>query len=88
MAVLTTINGIPLFSIQAEAVAWASSRGLTGSHTHNYQGQTGYMGGINHNQALTNNSNIVTEQNIPTEDNNNNNNTNTSYSSSTGGGGY
>ena len=48
---LTTIDGIPLYSTIAEAVQWASSRNLTGYHTHTHQGQTGYMGGYNHTNA-------------------------------------
>ena len=51
MAILTTIGGIPLFSITQEALQWASSRGIQGLHTHIYQGQTGYMGGASHNIA-------------------------------------
>ena len=53
MSVLTTIGGIPLFSTSAEAESWASARGLQGTHTHVYQGQTGYMGGATHNQAAS-----------------------------------
>ena len=53
MSVLTTIGGIPLFSTVAEAIAWATARGLQGTHTHVYQGQTGYMGGATHNQAAS-----------------------------------
>jgi len=91
MAILTTINGIPLFSTEAEAVAWASSRGLVGFHTHEYQGQTGYMGGIDHSQALTNNPTIVEQpiiEEIETpEPNIIINNTSSSTSSSGGGGG-
>jgi len=84
MSILTTIVGIPLYSTQAEALAWASSRGLSGFHTHMFAGQTGYMGGIDHNQAMINNSNIITEQNTPEETIN----TSTLPSTSTGGGGY
>tara|TARA_R100001509_G_scaffold113064_1_gene68453 strand:- start:351 stop:608 length:258 start_codon:yes stop_codon:yes gene_type:complete len=51
MPVLTTIDGIPLFSTVAEALSWAAANGLSGYHTHTYQGQTGYMGGINHASA-------------------------------------
>jgi hypothetical protein len=51
--ILTTIDGIPLYSTVQEAVQWASSRGLTGYHTHIYQGQTGYMGGSNHDSVAT-----------------------------------
>jgi hypothetical protein len=50
--ILTTIDGIPLFSTIAEAQSWASSYGISGTHTHNYQGQIGYMGGINHTQIV------------------------------------
>tara|TARA_Y100001937_G_scaffold1618_1_gene2109 strand:+ start:664 stop:870 length:207 start_codon:yes stop_codon:yes gene_type:complete len=51
MSLLTNINGVPLYSTIQEALNWAASKGLSGYHTHQYQGQTGYMGGINHNQA-------------------------------------
>ena len=48
MAVLTLIDGIPLYSTYKEALAWAKSRGLSGYHTHSFEGVLGYMGGINH----------------------------------------
>ena len=51
--IITTIDGIPLFSTVAEALAWASSNGLTGYHIHVYQGQTGYMGGFSHGQVIS-----------------------------------
>jgi hypothetical protein len=51
MAILTTIAGIPLFSTIEEALAWARANGLSGYHVHNWQGQQGYMGGANHQQA-------------------------------------
>jgi hypothetical protein len=51
MAILTTISGVPLFSTIEEALAWGSSRGLSGYHIHNFQGQVGYMGGATHQQA-------------------------------------
>ena len=51
MAILTTINGIPLYSTSREADEWAKSKGITGIHTHSYRGQTGYMGGLNHEKA-------------------------------------
>ena len=52
MAVLTTIAGIPLFSTAQEAAAWARANGLSGYHTHGWQGQTGYMGGSSHSAAM------------------------------------
>jgi len=51
MSLLTNINGVPLFSTIQEALNWAASYGLSGYHTHQYQGQTGYMGGANHAQS-------------------------------------
>ena len=51
MAVLTTIAGIPLYTTAQEAAAWARANGLSGYHTHGWQGQTGYMGGASHSAA-------------------------------------
>ena len=51
MSVIGDIAGVPLFTTIQEALAWALANGLSGYHTHNLQGQTGYMGGINHQQA-------------------------------------
>ena len=92
IAILTIINGIPLFSTEAEALAWGSSRGLIGSHTHSFEGSTGYMGGINHNQALIYNPNITTQQQNTIDEEiinpNLNSNLNSGSSSGGGGGGY
>ena len=63
MAVLTTISGIPLYTTIQEALDWAASVGLTGYHTHQYQGITGYMGGSDHINAITGNINAT----IPTQ---------------------
>ena len=52
MAVLTTIDGVPLYSTIQEALDYAQANGLTGYHTHTYQGQIGYMGGATHDQAV------------------------------------
>ena len=83
MSLLTNINGVPLFSTIQEALNWGASYGLSGYHTHQYQGQTGYMGGTTHGQASTSSSGF----------NGNNNQTNTPPASSSsgfsgGGGGY
>ena len=51
MAVLTVIAGIPLYDNLQEALAWAAANNLTGYHTHNWQGQQGFMGGATHLQA-------------------------------------
>jgi len=46
--IMTYIDGIPLYTTIEEAEAWASNYSITGYHTHEYQGQTGYMGGTSH----------------------------------------
>tara|TARA_R110002153_G_C12994937_1_gene464377 strand:- start:323 stop:544 length:222 start_codon:yes stop_codon:yes gene_type:complete len=51
MSVIGTIAGVPLFSTIQEALAWATANGLTGYHAHSLQGEMGYMGGANHQQA-------------------------------------
>jgi len=51
MAVLTTINNIPVYSTIQEALNWAASNNLSGYHTHMVNGQIGYMGGPTHGQA-------------------------------------
>ena len=73
MSLLTSIDGIPLFTTRQEALDWADGKGLTGVHTHNYRGVTGYMGGANHVNAVTGRP-IGTVPNPPTR--------------SSGGGGY
>ena len=80
---LTTIDGIPLFSTVAEAQDWASSYGISGYHTHNYQGQTGYMGGANHTQIVRSIISINNNNTTPTTSS-----TPSSSSSNSGGGGY
>jgi len=76
MAVLTMIGGVPLYSTVAEALAYAAANGLSGYHTHVYQGQVGYMGGATHGAAAT-----------PSSGFSNNNNTSSSTTSGGGGGG-
>ena len=51
MAILTTINGIPLFSSVQEALSYALQNKLKGYHTHVHEGKIGYMGGKNHELA-------------------------------------
>ena len=59
MAILTVIDGVPLYTTSREALDWADSRGLTGYHTHVFDGQTGYMGGTSHQQAFLGSTNII-----------------------------
>ena len=81
MSLIGNIAGVPLFTTVQEALAWASANGLSGYHIHNLNGQQGYMGGINHQQA----SRMPLNTNAPTSTSS----TPTGGSSgSSGGGGY
>ena len=51
MSLIGDIAGVPLFTTVQEALDWAFENGLSGYHTHNLQGQAGFMGGANHQQA-------------------------------------
>ena len=85
--ILTTIDGIPLYSTIAEALQWAQSRGLNGYHTHVYQGQTGYMGGFTHSTATVQNTTTLSppQQSSTTSSSSS---SSSSSGSSGGGGGY
>ena len=52
MSLMTTIDGIPLYTTEQEAVGWALNNGLTGLHQHIYKEQIGYMGGASHEIAV------------------------------------
>jgi hypothetical protein len=71
MAILTTINNIPLFTSIGEALAWARLNFTQGYHTHTHRGKVGYMGGKTHADATnrrinTPSSNVAsTPQAIP-----------------------
>ena len=65
MSIITIIAGIPLYTTPQEALDWAKAKGLDGYHTHNFQGQTGYMGGITHaiaTQSLTTSTQPTTQR--------------------------
>ena len=66
MAVLTIIAGVPLYDNVQEAAAWARANGISGFHTHGWQGQTGYMGGSNHSIAVQSLTPMSTTTPIPT----------------------
>ena len=53
MSFIANIDSIPLFTTSEEAISWALVNGTSGFHTHEFQGQTGYMGGSSHQQALS-----------------------------------
>ena len=48
--ILTTIDGIPLYSTAVEAIAHANRIGLQGYHEHTFRGRIGYMAGVNHSE--------------------------------------
>jgi|TARA_A100001515_G_C4514923_1_gene191429 hypothetical protein len=86
--ILTTIDGIPLYSTIAEALQWAQSRGLNGYHTHIYQGQTGYMGGFTHSTATVQNRVTLSSPQQGSTTSASSSTTSSSGSSGGGGGGY
>ena len=50
--ILTYINGIPLYKTIELALKYARANGLSGYHTHVFEGVVGYMGGFNHDTAI------------------------------------
>jgi len=62
MALLTRINGIPLYSTVNEALAYAEAEGLQGYHTHRYKNIVGYMGGVTHEKSKQSSGNLSTQQ--------------------------
>ena len=62
MALLTTINGIPLYSTVNEALAYAEAENLQGYHTHRYKNIVGYMGGVTHEKSKQSSGNLLVEQ--------------------------
>ena len=62
MALLTRINGIPLFSTVNEALAYAEAEELQGYHTHRYKNIVGYMGGVTHEKSRQSSGNLLVEQ--------------------------
>ena len=48
MSLLTIMDNIPLYSTIEEAEAWGQALGITGYHTHVFNGQIGYMSGYSH----------------------------------------
>ena len=62
MALLTIINGIPLYSTVNEALAYAEAENLQGYHTHRYKNIVGYMGGVTHEKSKQSSGNLLVEQ--------------------------
>jgi len=63
--ILTTIDGMPLYSTSPEAVAHAIRIGLQGYHTHTFRGRVGYMAGVNHQSILQTRQRTNTTATIP-----------------------
>ena len=51
MAILTTMDEIPMYSTKKEALAWALANGIKGYHSHIHNGKKCYMGGTTHSLA-------------------------------------
>ena len=64
MALLTRINGIPLYSTVNEALAYAEAENLQGYHTHRYKNIVGYMGGVTHEKSRQSSGNLLAAQPI------------------------
>ena len=62
MALLTRINGIPLYSTVNEALAYAEAEELQGYHTHRYKNIVGYMGGVTHEKSKQSSGNLIAAQ--------------------------
>ena len=65
MSLITTIDGIPLYTTTQEALSWAVSNGLTEYHEHSYKEQIGYMGGETHEIAVQGPIATITPITIP-----------------------
>ena len=52
MSLITTISGVPLFTTVQEALAYALKRGSKSYHIHHFNGQRGFMGGVNHASTI------------------------------------
>ena len=89
--ILTTIDGVPLYSTLQEALQWAAANRLQGYHTHTYQGALGYMGGATHGSATIASASPTSSSTQPTSSGSTTMNTPSSSPSSggsSGGGGY
>jgi len=90
--ILTTINGMPLYSNTRQAVAHAIRIGLKGYHTHTFRNRVGYMAGVSHESITNNTSNIQTTSTPRTVANpqitSRTSNNTSSSSGGSGGGGY
>ena len=67
MPILTTIDGVPLFSTPTEALNYGNNNGLVGYHTHMHNGVIGYMAGATHGQAASSSSGSSTSNNQNTQ---------------------
>ena len=66
MSILTRITNIPLFDNIKQALHWGAKFNLNSYHKHTFEGQTGYMAGSTHNQAVTSVNGGPVPQNVQT----------------------
>ena len=92
MSLITSIDGVPLYTTIEEAELWGSQYNLTGYHTHTILGQVGYMGGIDHatiiNAMQQGVQNTLTSQQIQNVQTRTTRTFTRTYTSGGGGGGY
>ena len=92
MSLITSIDGVPLYTTIEEAELWGSQYNLTGYHTHTILGQVGYMGGIAHatiiNAMQQGVQNTLTSQQIQNVQTRTTRTFTRTYTSGGGGGGY
>ena len=93
--ILTTIDGIPLYSTTVEAIAHANRIGIQGYHEHTFRGRIGYMAGVNHSEISRVSPSLPSAiqpqsvaPNIQTTTTTTTTPVNTGGSGSSGGGGY
>ena len=68
--ILTYINGAPLFKTIQQALDYGVSVGLSGYHTHTFQGVVGYMAGFDHSEATLNEQRVLTQNTQTTQQKN------------------
>ena len=66
MSLIGNIDNVPLFSTIQEALDWAVDNNMSGYHTHVIQGQTRYMGGVDHQQATVYDNPSINTPQTPT----------------------
>ena len=66
MAIIGSVDNIPVFDTPTEALQYGNTNGLVGYHTHNINGVIGYMAGPTHGQASSSSQGSMTSNFIGT----------------------